>query len=210
MVNGAKASFMIDGGAPLPYDAEVEYLENSGTQYIDTGIKVSSSVGIDLTIMVSTAAAGYLFGSRTSAGVEMFYVLAKDNPSASDNGITWYFGTKQGKTGIVISPNLIINFSNVIAHNEMVFGSNTATCTNNTFSSNYNIYLFGMNISGTFYTTSAIMRVYSCLMYNGSTLVRDFIPVRVGQVGYMYDRVSGQLFGNAGTGSFILGNDKNS
>ena len=36
----------------------------------------------------------------------------------------------------------------------------------------------------------------------------DLIPVRVGQVGYMYDKVSRQLFGNSGTGNFILGNDK--
>jgi hypothetical protein len=34
------------------------------------------------------------------------------------------------------------------------------------------------------------------------------IPVRIGTTGYMYDRVSGQLFGNAGTDDFILGNDK--
>jgi hypothetical protein len=40
-----------------------------------------------------------------------------------------------------------------------------------------------------------------------SVLIRDIIPVRVGNVGYMYDNVSGQLFGNAGTGNFILGND---
>ena len=38
-------------------------------------------------------------------------------------------------------------------------------------------------------------------------LVRDLIPVRVGNVGYMYDKVSGQLFGNSGTGNFILGPD---
>ena len=38
-------------------------------------------------------------------------------------------------------------------------------------------------------------------------ILRDFIPVRVGNVGYMYDKVSGQLFGNSGTGSFILGPD---
>ena len=44
-------------------------------------------------------------------------------------------------------------------------------------------------------------------MWDGETLVRDYIPVRVGQVGYMYDKVSGQLFGNSGTGNFILGND---
>ena len=35
----------------------------------------------------------------------------------------------------------------------------------------------------------------------------DYIPVRVGQVGYMYDRVSRRLFGNAGTGAFVLGPD---
>jgi hypothetical protein len=34
------------------------------------------------------------------------------------------------------------------------------------------------------------------------------VPVKDNGVGYMYDKVSGQLFGNAGTGSFILGNDK--
>lgn len=28
-------------------------------------------------------------------------------------------------------------------------------------------------------------------------------------IGYMYDKVSGQLFGNQGTGNFILGADKN-
>ena len=44
------------------------------------------------------------------------------------------------------------------------------------------------------------------LSRNG-VLLRDFIPVRVGQVGYMYDRVSGELFGNDGTGDFILGPD---
>ena len=35
----------------------------------------------------------------------------------------------------------------------------------------------------------------------------DIIPVRCGTVGYMYDRVSGHLFANAGTGDFIVGAD---
>ena len=35
----------------------------------------------------------------------------------------------------------------------------------------------------------------------------DLIPVRVGTTGYMYDKVSGQLFSNNGTGSFTLGQD---
>jgi hypothetical protein len=35
----------------------------------------------------------------------------------------------------------------------------------------------------------------------------SFQSVRKGNVGYMYDRVSWQIFGNAGTGAFLYGND---
>ena len=52
------------------------------------------------------------------------------------------------------------------------------------------------------------IRIYSCAIYDGSTLVRSYVPVRSGSVGYLYDRVSGQLFGNAGTGAFAIGPDK--
>jgi hypothetical protein len=47
----------------------------------------------------------------------------------------------------------------------------------------------------------------SCKFMRGDELLRDFIPVRKGNIGYMYDRVSGQLFGNQGTGEFVLGPD---
>ena len=33
----AHQTMLAPQGAPLPYDAEVEYLESTGTQYIDTG-----------------------------------------------------------------------------------------------------------------------------------------------------------------------------
>lgn len=37
--------------------------------------------------------------------------------------------------------------------------------------------------------------------------VRDMLPVRVGATGYMYDTVTGRLFGNNGTGDFEYGLD---
>jgi hypothetical protein len=52
------------------------------------------------------------------------------------------------------------------------------------------------------------MRVERFKITENNYLLYDFIPVRIGTTGYMYDKVSGQLFGNAGTGSFILGPDK--
>jgi len=56
--------------------------------------------------------------------------------------------------------------------------------------------------------SNCIGKLYGSKVYINSVLVRDLIPVRVGQVGYMYDKVTGRLFGNSGTGSFILGKDR--
>ena len=50
-------------------------------------------------------------------------------------------------------------------------------------------------------------RIYPVEITSDSVLVRKVIPVRVGNVGYMYDRVTRKLFGNAGTGNFTLGPD---
>lgn len=52
------------------------------------------------------------------------------------------------------------------------------------------------------------IKISWCNLYDGEKLVRECIPVRKDDIGYMYDRVSKQLFGNAGTGAFILGSDK--
>lgn len=56
-------------------------------------------------------------------------------------------------------------------------------------------------------------KIFGAQIGLNSVLVRDFIPVRVGSgafaVGYFYDRVSGELFGNAGTGAFVIGSDIN-
>ena len=55
-----------------------------------------------------------------------------------------------------------------------------------------------------------IGKVFAVKIYDANgTLVRDFVPVRKGTVGYLYDRVTRKLFGNAGTGDFVLGPDKN-
>ena len=51
------------------------------------------------------------------------------------------------------------------------------------------------------------MRIEAFSLYNNNTIVRDFHPVRRNGVGYLYDRVSGALFGNAGTGAFEYGSD---
>ena len=64
--------------------------------------------------------------------------------------------------------------------------------------------LFALHRSASQYTYCGKYRLFGAKI---DTL--DFIPVRKGTVGYLYDRVSGKLFGNAGTGDFVLGPDVN-
>jgi hypothetical protein len=87
----------------------------------------------------------------------------------------------------------------------IINGTTYNSAANNTSTrSLYNCYLYSLNQSGINIENTA-MKIYYFKIYEGSVLMMDLIPVRVGQVGYMYDRVSGQLFGNSGTGNFTLG-----
>lgn len=193
----------------LPYDAEVEYLESSGTQYIDTGILPDGTTKVELRGVFEYSAGTARFGSRAGATSLQFDVI-----TGSDNKVRIDFGTgtyanSQWTVGQHIVSAIIIDALTKKATIE--YGGNIDTHTyTSSFSSqsSYPLTLFAFNNAGNILLASD-MTVSSFRCWKSSVLIMDMIPVRVGTTGYMYDKVSGQLFSNAGTGSFILGNDKN-
>ena len=184
---------------PLPYDAEVEYLESTGTQYIDTGITPAANLSFSVTYQNSnsggtTPGYGNVFGARYASQDNEYQVSQYSSGTVS-------IGTRNNNLGFNSTSKTTIEFngSNTVTIN----GGTTKTVTTSAITKNTgSIILFGIRNGGTVSQLQA-GKIYAVSF--GS--VRDYIPVRVGQVGYMYDRVSGQLFGNAGTGDFILGND---
>ena len=60
---------------------------------------------------------------------------------------------------------------------------------------------------------NGVLRIY-CLEFREYSSATDYTvtmkltPVRVGTEGCLYDRVSGQVFHNGGTGAFLYGADK--
>lgn len=62
----------------------------------------------------------------------------------------------------------------------------------------HSICFFGQLILGK-------VRIYYLKVFKGPEPVFDAIPVEKEGVGYMYDKVSERLFGNAGTGEFVIG-----
>lgn len=73
-----------------------------------------------------------------------------------------------------------------------------------------NLPLFAMYNGGVNKTCNSRVPIYYFKMWEGATLKRDFIPVKKGGEGMLYDRVSGGFFQNAsGAGSFTCGDTTN-
>ena len=212
-------------GKRLPYDAEIEYLESTGTQWIDTGIIPQDNTVIDFKCKpfvppsTETISSGCIFGvhrlGETTQLNGSYAVFFKGYQTSSgiSCGITFTGGVGTRSQSLVVPRPVIQSLTSVIlkANQVEINGTsyNFTTSTVLPLDIKQSLPLFASkNGNGQVDTHAQGLKLISFCMSNGETTVYDTIPVRVGQVGCMYDKVSGQLFGNRGTGDFILGPDK--
>ena len=190
----------------VPYDAEIEYLESTGTQWIDTEVNGSSDLICDaLWSYASASAWAAPFGARTNSSTNAYAVTGWG--STADRNIYVNFGSKSSylyHVGLdIYQYSWKLHLEN---GNSTLWRNDTAIATSSTIVPSFitagSIIVSGLR-EGDSILTGAGVRIHYFKLGN----VRDFIPVRVGQTGYMYDRVSKRLFGNQGTGSFVLGPD---
>lgn len=209
-------------GPALPYDARVEYLESTGTQWIDTGtsMKYGDVFEFDFNITNLTSSGNYQGG----------YVLASLVPNASSRSyaLGWYQHNTYGRHFLFCFSNDSSSYTTfptpysgvrykVTCHAERgnmvmtVNGTMYVDTANNTEQDGLlTVFARAKTASAGRVTSVNViskLRLYSLKHYRGGVLIHDYIPVRVGSVGYLYDRVSGQLLGNRGTGVFGFGTD---
>lgn len=192
----------------LPYDAEVEYLESTGEQWIDTGVTMtydlfdSAETAITVLPTGQTRSTYNFFGDGTAwysgytFGYYGEYTLQASNGFRATQGPVKFSGT--------LPKTLTVNKNGFAIDSEVADTNKSSSKT-----TSGTLLLFGCRRNGVFFTATPFSgRIYLAKMVSNRVSIFDFIPVRVGDVGYMYDRVSGQLFGNQGTGEFIVGPDK--
>lgn len=189
---------------PMPYDSKIEYLESSGNQYIDTGHILNGNDKVD--IVYDRLGYGIIFGSRSSYNTKECSIT---NESGNNHKYYIKFGIT-GQQQIIYESNTQPT-GTVSVHIESgdikVNGTTVSTALYGSNFFNGNCFLFLINQNGSAYSgTQKFPQRIRSFKIEG---ILDLIPVRRGNVGYMYDKVSGKLFGNAGTGQFILGNDIN-
>ena len=190
----------------LPYDAEIEYLESTGTQWIH--IPYNKSPHIDVTVKcqllqsrdftycfaIIDGSQNYPYGVRWNK--DYCYVITPlgsvtlSDSSQSDGVVTIrMYNNNTGESW----PKLYGIYN----------GANKGSQYNSKSYSESGTNLFNY---GSYYSMCRIFGFTATSEATGQHF--DILPVRVGTVGYMYDRVSGELFGNSGTGDFVVGPDK--
>jgi hypothetical protein len=201
MVGSSRADFV--SKPALPYDAEIEYIESSGTQYIDIDVIPTTSTVAKIKFMNLVVTGNVIFGFYNGeAGSYRFF----------NNQSNTYFdiGSTNGRNPNRISTSASRVFVNNIY--EIELGNHYVNNITNDYNISGEVYdkTFEASLTLNYGGTNKISRNrwYYVQVYDGTTLLRDMIPVRVGTTGYMYDRVSNQLFSNDGTGDFTLGPDK--
>ena len=124
------------------------------------------------------------------------------------NNIAIDYGTSS-VNGMIINRNT--KFTIKIANNNHYINDSKRT-QNGTFSgtSDYSLYIFNGNGAGNL-QTAFIGRIYSYKIFDGNTLVRNYIPClrNIDNTIGLYDEANDVFYTNAGTGEFIKGNPIN-
>jgi len=196
------------------YDAEVEYLETSGNgAYIDTGIECTGDLSIDCMVYWSTDVNAHACGGIKNMGGSTYFRHHLSPCTEYGTHTLYYYQCDAGDPSIVLEygptgnawRHFSLNATTGAWEYADVSGSVTPLSGSYTTGKNYGI--FARISSDGSISTRPCRFAYFKLSRNG-VLLRDFIPVRAGSTGYMYDRVSGTLFRNVGSGSFSVGPDK--
>ena len=197
-----------DFSAGVPNAAFVEYLESDYDQYIDIYPQTGNekNVRVECAFLVVGSASSnlnFLFcpsntdgnsGPRIIAHTSLMQIRLSCDWSGSLRAANLKLGSKYNLTAEFSSDNTIAWSVNQSS------GMGTRT-----------FYILGNRyfsiFQGTNYRYNFHGRIYYFRLYIDGVLVRDLLPVRIGDVGYMYDTLTGDLLANQGTTDFIVGPD---
>ena len=181
-----------------PYKYQLKYIQNTNTQFIDTGIAAGDDeIRVEYDIQIEPGSSRRLHGITTAAsdywGVTdtNYYQLGAVNTNKTKVGnrdiVKWIYSNKTNKLYV----NDILQYS-----------AQPMTATG----ISKNLYLWTIGTTKSYKLTNT--KIYGVKIYRNNILEADLIPViDLDDTICMYDKVSNRLLYNAGTGNFIAGTD---
>ena len=173
---------------------KLEYIQSTGTQYIDTLVNIEANKPITLRVVCDCSFnnAGVGNGVGTTISGNIFYF-------GTYNGSYCYgLGKVDGVTSVAADTERRIHDLDAVGKKLTISGKLSLTglsFATPTASRTFWLPQWGQGI-----------KLYSCQIYDNGTLVRDFIPCQTtdGTIG-LWDDVNSVFYGNAGTGTFTAG-----
>lgn len=188
-------------GLPSGY-TQLEYIESTGTQYIDTKVNPTNLtrfiLDAQMTQAITNSTYACYFGCRKDG---YYFELYKASPS--NTNLTFLWGTiySQYYSNIDYSKRRIVE----INKNKSIVDGITLQYSNQTFSMSLPIYIGADNNNS---TASSItqMKIFAASAYENDQQIRNFIPCKNsdGIIG-LYDTINKVFYSNAGSGSFVAG-----
>lgn len=183
---------------------QVEYIESSGSQYINTQYYANQKTKIIADYYIQPNAEGFIFGARVDSGDAnqfcLYYKQDENRYAYRFNGLSVIniYGTVGVKTHAELSTNkYLINNGTIIQDDIQYTG---------TFLGTLPLYILAQNQGGTATLVSNI-KLYSFKILEDNELIRNMIPcyrISDNVIG-MYDTVNNVFYTNAGTGVFGKG-----
>ena len=210
MMVGARNGCWAKSGAPLPYDEELEWIRPATALgvvekgfYADTGVDTSDNVGyrIRLQRLVNTTSDIVAFGARLNSNSTRFF-------TGGYNGL-YYVGYNNTYTTSGLRLHNWYTISNNFLNDKKgrLNGSEFASFSSESLSYSKRLYYGAYHA----YTGTSLIQRYYYYKHGeleisvGTNIVRDFIPVRIGDKAYIYDKINGELRGNLGTDDYAFG-----
>ena len=180
-------------------EGKLRFTEDTGELFLDLDdkrIQISRDVETSKTesqILASTAAFEKIYLSSDTH--RLYY------PEIGESTVTWNCVGEENASSVDYATNAgTADYATNAGTANYATNAGTASSATNADTATY-----ATNAGTATYPVSA--KIYSCRIWENNTLVRDFIPVRIGTVGYLYDEIGGGLYGNSVTGDFVLGAD---
>ena len=196
---------------------EVEYIQSSWTQYINTGFIPSNTSKIEISMWGWSQYSEFsdLFWARStwSADASTWKWFHLWYHQISTTTYYWMFWREYNyASGLYANTLSFANWSNHIIEMSSAWiyedWTSKFTYTNYTFTSPVNWTIFALNDNWTVNSHSAY-KLYYCKIWDNWTLVRDFVPCyrKQDSVIWLYDLVNDTFYTNSWTGTFSKGND---
>ena len=182
----------------------VEYIESTGTQYINTNIIPTDTMGIYMRLSSSDISTDSIyFGSRKETDTRFWAGNYSSKLYFGWNTITPSDSRPQITADQAFDIELNYMNSRVKKYNNN-YAENITTALSST--NTIPISIFAGNNNGTTICES-IIKLYEFKVSNNSDIIHDFIPCirRTDGVAGLYDKVSGVFYTNAGSGNFTVG-----